>query len=258
VAAVTRTAAPGTARADDDAPGRLDVPTERNPMFSLSSRTAATAVAAGLALALVACGSDETTAGSGQSAAPTASPTPAAAIDSLSGEQTAVTLDEAFLDGLASLQLTPSPLGGATLDAATGVLAFPITGGNVTYFDPASGVDPYVQGLINHDGSGLQLTGADGTVVTLEDFEVDPAESRLYGTVTVDGEVFAERLDLFFLDGSTLEPLQVDEAGGTAVLEGTTVSLTTSAADALNTAFETDALAEFFPVGIAEITVDTA
>ena len=227
-------------------------------MFSVKSRTAATALAAGLALTLAACGSDDTTAGSGENAAPAASPTPVAAIDSLSGKQTAVTLDAAFLAGLTALQLTPATLGSATLDAGTGVMTFPITGGNVTYFDPDSGVDPYVQGLINHDGSGLQLTGANGTVVTLENFEVDPAESLLYGTVTVNDEVFAERADLFFLDGSTLKPLAEGTEPDTAVLEGTTVSLTKTAADALNTAFETDALAESFPVGIAEITVNTA
>ncbi len=73
--------------------------------------------------------------------------------------------------------------------------------------------------------------------------------------MTVDGEVFAESAPLFFLDGRTLKPLQVNEAEGTAILEGTTVSLTKTAADALNMVFETDALAEFFKVGIAEITV---
>ena len=78
----------------------------------------------------------------------------------------------------------------------------------------------------------------------------------LTGKVTVDGAVFAESAPLFFLDGRTLNPLEVNEAAGTAVLEGTTVSLTKTAADALNMVFETDALAEFFKVGIAEITVD--
>ncbi len=219
-------------------------------MFSLESRTAVTALAAGLALTLAACGSDEPATDT-----PAASQEPVAEIDSLSGEQTAVTLDPDFLEGLSALQLMPATLGGATLDGTTGVVAFPITGGNVTYFDPQSGVDPYVQGLISHDGSGLQLTGANGTVVKLENFEVDPAESVLYGKVTVDDEVFNERAPLFFLDGTTLNPLMVNEAEGTAVLEGTTVSLTKTAADALNMVFGTDALTEFFTVGVAEITV---
>jgi hypothetical protein len=125
----------------------------------------------------------------------------------------------------------------------------------VTYFDPASGVEPFVQGMTNHDDSGLRLTGSNGKVVELTDFVVDPADSVLTGKVTVDGEMFADSAPLFFLDGRTLKPLQVNEAEGTAVLEGTTVSLTKTAADALNMVFETDALAEFFKVGIAEITV---
>lgn len=222
-------------------------------MFSLKSRTAAVALSAGLALSLAACGSDDADTASADAEA-SASPTPVAEIAGLTGEQTAVTLDPAFVEGITSLQLTPGVIGTATFDAAAGRLAFPITGGDVTYFDPSSGVDPYVQGEILHDGSGLSLTGG-GTTVELTDFVVDPAESVLTGTVTANGEVAAESAPLFFLDGRTLNPLEVDEASGTAVLEGTTVSLTKEAADLLNTTFGVDALTEFFPVGVAEITV---
>jgi hypothetical protein len=225
-------------------------------MLSLKKKSAVLALSAGLALSLAACGGDDATNTSTNSdtANTQTEPTPAAAIDSLSGKQTAVTLDPAFLEGLTALKLTPAALGGATLEGA--VIAFPISGGNVTYYSPDSGVEPYVQGLINHDGSGLQLTGANGKVVKLEDFVVDPAESVLTGKVTVDDAVFAESAPLFFLDGRTLNPLKVNENEGTAVLEGTTVSLTKTAADALNMVFETEALAEFFPVGVAEITVE--
>ncbi|HVM27806.1 MAG TPA: hypothetical protein VM433_09050 [Mycobacteriales bacterium] len=229
-------------------------------MFSLKKRTASVALVAGLALTMAACGGNDDTAAGGNGGAETtqASPEPAAQIDQLSGEQTAVVLDPSFLEGITGLGLTPGMLGGGTLDADTGTIAFPITGGNVTYFDPASGVDPYVQGIILHEGSGLSLTGANGTVVELENFEVDPEQSLLFGKVTVDGEVFAERADLFFLDGSTLNPLRPGDAPDTAVLQGTTVSLTETAANALNMVFETDALSEFFLVGVAEITVNTA
>lgn len=223
-------------------------------MLNLKKKSAVLALALALPLTLAACGSDdEATTGSSTTQNQT-EPTPAAAIDTLTGKQTAVTLDTAFLEGLTALKLTPATLGGAKLEGA--VISFPITGGNVTYYDPASGVTPYVQGLINHDESGLQLTGSNGKVVKLENFVVDPAESVLTGKVTVDGAVFAETAPLFFLDGRTLNPLEVNADAGTAVLEGTTVSLTKTAADALNMVFETDALAEFFPVGIAEITVD--
>ena len=225
-------------------------------MLSLKKKSAVLALSAGLALSLAACGSDDEGTSASDTTQTQTEPTPAAAIDALSGKQTAVTLDAGFLEGLTALKLTPATIGGAKLDGTTGVISFPISGGNVTYYDPASGVTPYVQGLINHEGSGLQLTGANGKVVKLENFVVDPAESVLTGKVTVDGEVFAPTAPLFFLDGRTLNPLEVNEADGTAVLEGTTVSLTKEAADALNTVFETDALAEFFKVGIAEITVE--
>jgi len=223
-------------------------------MLNLKKKSAVLALALALPLTLAACGSDdEATTGSSTTQNST-EPSPAAAIDTLTGKQTAVTLDTGFLEGLTALKLTPATLGGAKLEGA--VISFPITGGNVTYYAPDSGVTPYVQGLINHDDSGLQLTGANGKVVKLENFVVDPAESVLTGKVTVDGAVFAETAPLFFLDGRTLNPLEVNADAGTAVLEGTTVSLTKTAADALNMVFETDALAEFFTVGIAEITVD--
>lgn len=225
-------------------------------MFSLKSRTAATAMAAGLALTLAACGDDAAETPETAVTEEEVSSEPLAAVDSLTGVQTAVTLDPTFVEGITGLGLTPGTVGGASLDATTGVAAFPITGGNVEYYDPSGSVQPYVQGLINHDGSGLSLTAGEITV-ELTDFEVDPEASTLFGTVTVNDEVFAERADLFFLDGSTLNPIEVNEADGTAVLEGTTVSLTATAADALNMVFETDALAEFFLVGVAEITVNT-
>ena len=228
--------------------------------MNLRKRSAAIALAAGLTLTLAACGGadeESTTASGSASEGATAEPTPAAEIAELSGKQTAVTLDPGFLEGLTALKLTPAMIGTGTLDGGTGTVAFPITGGNVTYYDPASGVSPYVQGLINHDGSGLSLTGANGKVVSLENFEVDPEKSLLFGKVSVDGAVFAERADIFFLDGSTLNPLRPGDEAGTAVLQGTTVSLTKTAADALNMVFETDALAEFFKVGVAEITVNT-
>ena len=229
-------------------------------MLSLKNKSAVLAMGAALSLTLAACGGSDddaatTGSGTGGESAPSADAEPVAEIDSLSGEQTAVTLDPTFVEGITGLGLTPGVLGGASFDAAAGRVAVPISGGNVTYFDPQSGVDPYVQGLIEHDGSGLSLTGG-GKTVELTDFVVDPAESVLTGRVVVDGEEFAPSAPLFFLDGSTLKPLQVNDTEGTAVLEGTTVSLTKTAADALNMVFGTDALTEFFPVGVAEITVD--
>ena len=213
-------------------------------------RTMATLAAVGtLALGAAACGDDDTTTGS-QTAS---TPDPVAQIDSLSGRNTAVTLDAGFVEALGTLKLTPAPVGDGRITKA-GVAQFPITGGNVTYYEPGS-VSPYVQGEIDHDGSGLSLTGG-GKTVELTDFVVDPGASVLTGKVTVDGEVAAESAPLFFLDGRTLEPLQAQ--GSTAVLEGTTVKLKEEAATLLNDTFGTDALAGGLVIGVAKITVNTA
>jgi hypothetical protein len=126
----------------------------------------------------------------------------------------------------------------------------------VTYYKPGS-VSPYVQGEIDHDGAGLSLEGG-GKRVELTDFVVDPGASVLTGKVTVDGEVAAESAPLFFLDGRTLNPLEVNEGDGTAVLEGTTVKLKAEAAELLNTTFGVDALQEGLVVGVAEITINTS
>jgi len=135
-----------------------------------------------------------------------------------------------------------------------GVASFPITGGNVTYYKPGT-ESPFVQGMIEHDGSGLSLTGG-GKTVELTDFVIDPGKSVLTGKVTVDGKVAAESAPLFFLDGRTLKPLET--AGSTAILEGTTVKLKAEAADLLNKTFGTDALQGGLVIGVAKITVNTA
>ena len=177
-----------------------------------------------------------------------------AQIDQLTGRTTAVTLDAGFVKALTSLKLTPAPVGDAKISKA-GVASFPISGGNVTYYEPGS-VSPYVQGSIDHTG-GLSLTGG-GKMVELTDFVIDPGASVLTGTVSVDGEVAAEDAPLFFLDGRTLNPLAVNESNGTAVLEGTTVKLKAEAADLLNQTFGVTALEEGLEIGVAKITVNTS
>jgi hypothetical protein len=206
----------------------------------------AAVIAASAALGLAACGSDDKPA-----AKP--APTPAAKIDQLSGQSTAVALDANFVKALGTLKLTPAPVGSGEISSA-GVASFPITGGNVTYYTPGS-VSPYVQGEIDHDGSGLSLTGG-GKKVELTNFVIDPGKSVLTGKVTVDGKVAADSAPLFFLDGRTLKPLE--SKGDTAILEGTTVKLKAEAADLLNKTFGTDALQGGLVIGVAKITVNTA
>lgn len=184
-------------------------------------------------------------------------PEPTAVIAKLGGKSTQVTLDQGFLDALTSLKLTPGVIGGATLDAKTGTLAFPITGGNVKYWDPALDYRPYVQGEIDHDGSGISLTGG-GKTVELTDFVIDPgSNSKLTGTVTVDGKEVGKDVNIFRLDGTTLKPLSKD-ADGNAVLEGTTVYISQDAAGLLNQTFGTDAVTGDLKVGIAKITAAPA
>ncbi|HEX2087801.1 MAG TPA: hypothetical protein VHF89_19100 [Solirubrobacteraceae bacterium] len=208
------------------------------------------AATAALALGAAACGDDEEKQSSSSSRS---APEPVAQIDTLTGQVTAVKLDAGFVEALDSLKVKPGVLGDAQLE--NGSVKFPITGGNVTYYKPGS-VSPYVQGRVDHDGSGLSLT-AGGKQVDLENFVVDPGKSLLTGRVSVDGEVAAESAPLFFLDGRTLQPLRTTD-DGRAVLEGTTVKLKDEAASLLNDTYGIDALKGGLVIGVAKITVNTA
>lgn len=218
--------------------------TFRTPLAALA--------AASLALGAAACGSDSSASTSG-SASSSATPKPAAEVKSLSGKSTAVTLDAGFVKALTSLKVTPGPVGDATISKA-GVADFPITSGYVKYYTPGT-VEPYVQGMILHDGSGLSLS-AGGKKVELTDFVVDPGKSVLTGKVSVDGKVAAPSAPLFFLDGRTLKPLATGP-NNTAILEGTTVKLKEEAAALLDKTFGITALKAGLVIGVAKITVNT-
>jgi hypothetical protein len=205
------------------------------------------ALVAVLGFGAAACGGDDEQSESPRAAAPE----PVAQIDPVSGRTTEVALDAGFVDALGTLKLTPAPVGDGQITEA-GVARFPITGGNVTYYEPGT-VAPFVQGELDHDGSGLSLTGG-GTTVELTDFVIDPGASALTGTVSVDGEVAAEEAPLFFLDGRTLEPLETST--DTATLQGTTVKLKDEAATLLNDTFGTDALEGGLVIGVAKLTLD--
>jgi hypothetical protein len=215
---------------------------------------AAIATCAALAVGAAACGSSSSSSGSSSSSQASSKPKPAAQIDQLTGRSTAVNLDSGFVKALTTLKLAPAPVGDAKI-SSNGVASFPITGGNVTYYKPGT-VSPYVQGKIDHAGSGLSLTGG-GKTVKLTNFMIDPGKSVLTGKVTVDGKVAAPSAPLFFLDGRTLKPLE-SKSNGTAVLEGTTVKLKAEAADLLNKTFGVTALKPGLVIGTAKITVNTA
>ena len=215
-----------------------------------------------LTLTLAACGSNAEDVADAPAAAAseavneaTTEPKVLAEIPALKGVSTAVTLDPEFLSGVTSLGLTPGLVGATTLEGA--VLTFPITGGAVTLYEQGTtGDKPFIEGVIEHEGNGLTLTGG-GKVVELKNFDVDAGESELRTDISVDGAEFGKDVETFFLDGSTLTYPPTME-GTNAILEGTTVSLTKGAADALNKVFGTTALTEFFPVGVAKITAATS
>lgn len=224
-------------------------------MRNIAKVTVGIAAAGLLSFSLAACSmgsSDSGSSSSDTSSSASATPEPVASIPSLSGVDTEVAVDADFLAALTSLGLTPGTVGTATL--TDGVLAFPITGGNVDYYDPEQDYRPYVQGEIDHEGSGLSLTAGE-TTVELTNFTIDPGTSELYGDVVANGESVVKQALLFDLDGSTLKPLQTE--GDTAILEGTTVHVSADAADLLNSTFKTDAVKEGLLVGVAKITVNT-
>jgi hypothetical protein len=213
---------------------------------------AAVAASGVLVLGVAACGGNDS---SSSSSSKTKTSKPVAQIDSLSGKDTSVALDKGFVSALQSLKVTPAPVGTATITKA-GDAVFPITGGDVTYYKPGT-VKPYVQGEVDHKGSGLSLT-AGGTKVSLENFVVNPGTSTLTGKVSVNGKQAVASAPLFFLDGRTLQPLKVNKSSGTAVLQGTTVKLKAQAADLLNKTFKINALKPDMTIGVAKITVNTA
>lgn len=225
---------------------------------SFFSRTLpALAMTGVLAFGVTACGDDEddsASTGGGAAATDSGSKTePVAAVADTTGGITRVTLDADFVGALGDLKVKPAAVGDAKI-SDKGVASFPITAGNVKYFDPRGTVQPFVQGELDHDNSGLSLTKGDKTI-ELEDFKIDPGASVLTGKVSVNGEEAVASAPLFFLDGRTLQPLRTASNDTKAILEGTTVKLKQEAADLLNEQLETDALKAGFEIGIAKITV---
>ncbi len=216
--------------------------------------------AGALAFGAAACGSDDNSnsdsaaapATSSEAAAPAVEP--ALKVDNLTGFSTKVTLDPGFVQALTDLKVTPGPVGPATI-SKDGVATFPITGGSVTYYTPGTKT-PYVESNIMHEGAGLSLE-AGGKKVELKNFVVDAGKSILTGDVSVDGKEVAADAPLFFLDGRTLQPARFNADMTKAVLEGTTVVLTQTAADLLNQTFGIDALSNKVVVGVAKITINT-
>lgn len=231
----------------------------------MASTKLSAAVLAGLLTAtLAACGSNDVSTGaspatSSTAAAPapttTAPATPkvlATVPDMSKGESTTVTLDKQFVQGLTSLKVKPGVVGETKLE--DGALIFPITGGMATLYEKGTtGTDPFIVGVIEHEGQGITLT-AGGKEVELKNFDVDAGKSEIRTDISVDGKKFQDDVPTFIADGTNLEYPPTTE-GNNTILEGTEVKLTATAADALNQVFGIDALTEGFPVGVAKIAI---
>jgi hypothetical protein len=201
-----------------------------------------------LALAGAACGSSDT-----KAAAPVQSTgTTAAAsaqmvtvLPSLSGVGTSVKVDAGTAAALTSLGVKLGVSGTATFDATTSTATFPITSGYAEIYADHSHTPGWIQGSIQHDGSGLTLT-AGTTVVGLSNFVVDPGNSILYGTVGGKPGV-----PLLSLDGTAVKVS--NDSAGDVVLDGTVAKLTATAASALDAAFNTTAVKAGLPLGVVHL-----
>jgi len=137
-----------------------------------------------------------------------------------------------------------APEGTAT---ATGTsVTFPITSGYVEIHSNKHHRPGYIEGSIEHYGSGLTLT-AGSTVVTLSDFVVDPGDSLLYASVNG----VPDKAPLLQLDGRAVTVSK--DGSGDVVLNGTIANLTDSAAASLDSAFGTAAIKGGTPLGTVHL-----
>lgn len=214
--------------------------------MSINRKVSVAAVAGVLALAGVACGSDNSPSSNAAASAQAGNgASTVTAIPSLSGVGTSVKIDAGTAEALKSLGVALAPIGSATFDASTSTITFPITSGYAEIHSDRSVQPGYIQGSIAHEDSGFSLT-AGRTKVELSDFVVDPGNSMLYGTVGGQPGV-----PLLFLDGTNVKV--GSDSSGNVVLEGTVAKLTDTAAGALNKAFKVDAIKAGLPLGVVRL-----
>ena len=217
--------------------------------MQMKRRASITALVGVLALAGAACGSDNDndTAATSQepgSSQQAQSSDKVTAIPALTGVGTSVILDAGTAGALKGLGVAIAPSGNAAFEASTSTITFPITSGYAEIHSNPAVKPGYIQGSINHEGSGFTLT-AGATKVTLDDFVVDPGNSMLYGSV--NGTPGAPLLSL---DGTNVK---VTMENGNVVLFGTVAKLTDAAATALNGAFKTQAIKAGTPLGVVRL-----
>lgn len=172
-----------------------------------------------------------------------ASPAVAApTVDTITGD-TRVELSSTFLDALTSLGVTPSPSSPGLIRGTNAI--FPIVAGEIDLSNAA--------GEIAHRG-GLNLT-AGATTVTISSFVIDTSGDApvLTGLVKANDSLVA-RIELFDLAlGSPPSAGQGTGVLGSLLIENVDVTLTDTAAAALNEAFGVTAFVEGIPVGTARV-----
>ena len=172
-----------------------------------------------------------------------------AEITRLGGKQTAVKLDAGTMDALKSLGVAVAPIGSAKLDAGTGSVSFPITGGYAAIHSDKSFQPGYIVGNVIHEGSGLRFSKGNQSIEVTR-FVVDPGTSVL--TATAGGK---PDIPLLSLDGTNVN---VSMSGSDVVLQGTVAKLTATGASALNSTFGVTAFKEGIPLGVVTLTASQA
>ncbi len=161
--------------------------------------------------------------------------------DTVEGGRTTVILAESFVSALSSLGVTPGTVSPTELRGVK--VNFPITGGAID-LDTGSG-------QILHSG-GLTLT-AGNTEVKLQSFIIDSTNSQpiITGLVVVNGKLVG-RLPLFNLTPPSGISLPLTPRYGVLESKGIGVTLTATAATALNEVFGITALAGGLEIGTAD------
>ncbi len=161
--------------------------------------------------------------------------------------QTSVVLAPAFVGALGTLGVTPGGLELGNLAVANGVAT-------ATFRIPSGRFDAATLGLqILHTG-GLTLR-AGSTTVVLSDFIIEnfAAGPRLTGLVKVNENIVG-RVPLFTLTLAGLPNVQTfSETAGTVSI-GARLTLTSTAATALNSIFGVSAFTEGFVIGDATVS----
>jgi hypothetical protein len=159
------------------------------------------------------------------------------------GGKTAVTLSNDFVGALTALKVTPGTIGSGRLNK--GVASFPIVSG--------AGDLGAIKIEINHRG-GLSLT-AGKTSVELTDYSITNLDGKpvLTGLVKANDNLVG-RIPLFNLTLSGGPTTQSVHSATKIELSGVKVTLTKTAADALNGVFSVTAFKEGLNIGTAKVS----